>query len=242
MIKSLEPVKWELRQLMPDVFTAVRMKLMCLNDFSTIVKHISVAEQDHDYNVFMASEREWRRDDRVHSFQSLKQDFDESLAWGPPKKKVYDAYQHSEQTRYKVVPIVLLIWRVLTSQVNMTMTATTLVTVSLAVAPFSLAWQHSAPSKGTIRDADFYGILLNTMFQLLGLFTIMMPISQTGSVRNWKIAWAFTIAGGICAVSAPILYPYLPICWSLLASNFAASAQAGAVLLVMLKRTWASNL
>ena len=120
------------------------------------------------------------------------------------------------------------------------MNAATLLVIVSCIVPTVFAWQRSPTEIGSIDDPDFWlalqTLLLQTLLmQLLGLFTMMLPVSRFAPAVAWQLAWAFAIVAGLCAIDIPVLYVTVPVKWSYLASYMASAAQAAVLLEIMLR-------
>lgn len=120
-------------------------------------------------------------------------------------------------------------------KLNPTVIGATVSVFFASVIPFTLAWIRLPWEHGSPRDADFWLSLQNSLFQLLGVFLVIQPISRFAPKRAWQWACAIATAGVVFAVFAPLLFCLVPVAWSALCSFLAAAAQAAIVLELVLR-------
>ncbi|KAK6538400.1 hypothetical protein TWF694_011277 [Orbilia ellipsospora] len=113
---------------------------------------------------------------------------------------------------------------------NSTVTATVMVLflVILAAIPGYKAWQYSSRQAGTIYDADFWFLVQSCMMQLIGLFTIILPLALAGKlqIRQWVWTWVLFGIGIACGIAPIPMYLRWPTEWSATVAFLGSAAQA----------------
>ncbi|KAH8803596.1 hypothetical protein F5884DRAFT_510209 [Xylogone sp. PMI_703] len=121
-----------------------------------------------------------------------------------------------------------------------TLTALTGIMVLLAFVPGLFAWQRSDDKPGSPNDADFYWLLQSSIMQLLGIFTLCVPINQNekipSQIKWWT--WLFVAIAATSTAAAVLLYVLVPVGYSSILTFVANCAQA----LVVLQLALASQL
>jgi hypothetical protein len=102
----------------------------------------------------------------------------------------------------------------------------------LACIPAFLAWTHSSHQVGSISDADFYQTVSNSVMQLLGIVTLIVPTAYNERLVRmaWFWTWLLASVSATCGIVAVPLYLYLPTEWSASLSFVSSVAQAFVIL------------
>ncbi|OCK92090.1 uncharacterized protein K441DRAFT_640740 [Cenococcum geophilum 1.58] len=111
-----------------------------------------------------------------------------------------------------------------------TVTATVMIlfAVILAAIPGYKAWQYSPRKPGTIQDADFWFVVQGSMMQLVGLLTIILPLTLSGRllIQRWFWTWLLVGVSFSCSVAPIPVYLYFPTEWSATVAFLGSAAQA----------------
>ena len=119
-------------------------------------------------------------------------------------------------------------------QDNLLLQATVCVLLLACVYPLYRTLRSSSPIPGSTSDADFWQQITNTIVQISGFLTLLVPIYRETAAKDWIGTWILTALGIASAVVAIPLYPFVPISWSIFFSWLAASVQLLVVLQVAL--------
>ncbi|KAF2452282.1 hypothetical protein BDY21DRAFT_175893 [Lineolata rhizophorae] len=123
----------------------------------------------------------------------------------------------------KPVPLPFLTWNP-----TVTVTVAVLFTVILAAVPGYKAWQHPPPKPGSTRDADFWFLVQGCTMQLIGLFTIILPIALGPRMllRQWFWTWLLVGVNFIYSVAPIPVYLHFPTEWAATIAFLGSAAQA----------------
>ncbi|KAI9699946.1 MAG: hypothetical protein M1836_002480 [Candelina mexicana] len=104
--------------------------------------------------------------------------------------------------------------------------------------PLVRVLKSSSPTPGSTSDADFWVQVTNTIIQLAGFLTLLLPIYRETAAKQWVGTWILTVLGTLSAGVAVPLYLFAPIWWSAFFSWLASAAQLLVVLQVALVATF----
>ena len=90
----------------------------------------------------------------------------------------------------------------------------------------------SSSTPGSTTDADFWQQSINTILQLAGFVTLILPIYRETVAKEWIGTWILVILGSLSAVIAIPLYLLTPLSWSAFFSWLASYSQLLVVLQV----------
>ena len=108
---------------------------------------------------------------------------------------------------------------------------TTVCVVLLAcLYPLYRTLKSSSPTPGSTSEADFWQQMLNSIVQLAGFLTLLLPIYRETAAKEWIGTWILTILGSASAIIAVPIYLCVPVSWSALFSWLASSTQLLVVL------------
>lgn len=111
-----------------------------------------------------------------------------------------------------------------------------MICIVLLACIYRLYWalKSSPSSPGSTLEADFWQQINNTVLQLAGFFTPLLPIYRETASKEWRGTWILTILGVSSAIIAVPLYLFAAVSWSAFFSWLASSAQLLVVLQVAL--------
>lgn len=109
------------------------------------------------------------------------------------------------------------------------------------VYPLFRAMNASPPTQGSPSDDNFWSQITNSMTQLAGFLTMLLPIYRETKAKEWKGVWALTGLGCCSAIIAIPLYLKIPTSWSVFLSWMASSTQLFVVLQIALVATFQSQ-
>jgi len=104
--------------------------------------------------------------------------------------------------------------------------------------PLYRALKSSSSVPGSTSEADFWLQTINSIIQLAGFVTLLLPIYRGTAAKEWIGTWILTVFGIISSIIAVPLYLFAPVSWSALFSWMASSVQLLAVLQVALVATF----
>lgn len=104
--------------------------------------------------------------------------------------------------------------------------------------PLYRALKSSSSAPDSTSEADFWLQTINSIIQLAGFLTLLLPVYRETAAKEWIGTWILTVLGIISSTIAIPLYLYAPLSWSALFSWLASSTQLLAVLQVALVATF----
>ena len=119
-------------------------------------------------------------------------------------------------------------------QDNTLLQATIGIFLLACIYPLFRVLDSSPPTPGSTSEANFWQQISNTIIQLAGFLTMLLPIYRETAAKQWVGTWVLTVLGILSALIAIPLYLFVPVLWSAFFSWLASAAQLLVVLQIAL--------
>ena len=126
-------------------------------------------------------------------------------------------------------------------QDNMILQLAVAITILGCIYPLIRAMTSSPPKSGLTGETDFWQQLINSIIQLNGFLTLLLPIYRETAAKEWVGTWIITSLGCGSAIVAVPLYLMVPTSWSVFFTWLAAASQLFVVLQVALVAAFQSQ-
>ena len=185
-----------------EIVDAIELQLSVLGSFGDLYHRRVVGGDDIEYEQF-----HWNQDIRRRIHSTVK---DANVQKAASRNGIRSHLQHHED--------------------NLLLQAIVCTVLLACIYPLYRALKSSSSSPGSASEADFCMQIVNSIIQLTGFLTLLLPIYRETAAKEWIGTWVLTILGSISAIIAVPLYLSAPILWSAFFSWLAASAQLLVVL------------
>lgn len=207
LLETASTVNLEELSMLSEILDAIDLQLSVLGSFGEL-HHKEVLPNGR----VVPYDSSWYRDLRSRIRDAVKQA--ESQTAGGRSKLTRSPAQHQQD--------------------NLLLQAMICVVLLGCIYPLYRALKSSSSAPGSTSEADFWLQIINSIIQLAGFLTLLLPIYRETAAKEWIGTWILTVLGIISSIVAVPLYLFAPLSWSAFFSWMASSVQLLAVLQVTL--------